>query len=119
MLVDRWSGGDPRRAGIVYAMNIVGCVVGPLLASFVLLPWLGERGSLLALSAPLAAVARSRASRRAARARRAALVAAARSPRGSLWRRGTSSESTRSEVRRDYAATVVAATTTTGRPICS
>jgi spermidine synthase len=43
MLVDQWSGGDPRRAGSVYAVNIIGCVAGPLLASFVLLPWL--RGS--------------------------------------------------------------------------
>ena len=38
MLVDRWSKGDPYQAGGAYAINIVGCIVGPLLAGFVLLP---------------------------------------------------------------------------------
>lgn len=52
MLVDRWSGGDPDRAGRAYAVNVVGCILGPLLAGFVLLPWIGERWSLLLLSSP-------------------------------------------------------------------
>lgn len=52
MLVDRWSQGDPDRAGRAYAVNVVGCILGPLLAGFCLLPWIGERGSLLALAAP-------------------------------------------------------------------
>jgi spermidine synthase len=52
-LVDRISGGDPRRAGIAYAVNTVGCIVGPLVAGFVALPLLGERWSLVALAAPL------------------------------------------------------------------
>jgi spermidine synthase len=52
MLVDRWSNGDPDRAGRAYAVNIVGCILGPLLAGFVLLPWLGERGSMLVLVMP-------------------------------------------------------------------
>ena len=52
-LMDRVSGGDPRRAGIAYAINTVGCIVGPLVAGFGLLPWLGERGALMALSVPL------------------------------------------------------------------
>ncbi len=56
LLVDRWSGGDPDRAGTVYAVNVVGCILGPLLAGFVLLPAIGERWSLVALSAPLFAV---------------------------------------------------------------
>lgn len=56
MLVDRWSRGDPRRAGSVYAVNIVGCILGPLLACFVSLPRLGERWSLVAMSLPLAAI---------------------------------------------------------------
>lgn len=46
LLVDRWSGGDPDRAGKAYAVNVVGCILGPLLAGFWLLPWLGERGTL-------------------------------------------------------------------------
>jgi predicted membrane-bound spermidine synthase len=52
MLVDRWAGGDPDRAGRAYALNVLGCIVGPLLAGFILLPKLGERGSLAALALP-------------------------------------------------------------------
>src|SRR5207249_4941513 len=37
-LVDRHSGGDSARAGVAYAVNTVGCILGPLLAGFVLLP---------------------------------------------------------------------------------
>ena len=51
LLVDRWSGGDPNRAGRAYAVNVVGCILGPLLSGFFLLPWIGERWALLALSA--------------------------------------------------------------------
>jgi spermidine synthase len=43
MLVDRWSGGDPDRAGGAYALNVVGCILGPLLSGFLLLPFLSER----------------------------------------------------------------------------
>lgn len=52
MLVDRWSEGDPDRAGRAYAINVVGCILGPLLSGFFLLPWIGERWSLLLLAAP-------------------------------------------------------------------
>jgi spermidine synthase len=52
MLMDRYSRGDPARAGRGYAVNIVGCVLGPLLAGFVLLPLGGERLALLALALP-------------------------------------------------------------------
>ncbi len=57
MLVDRWSAGDPDRAGRAYAVNIVGCILGPLLAGFVLLPWFGERTSMLLLAGPWLAMA--------------------------------------------------------------
>lgn len=53
LLVDKWSSGEPDRAGVAYAFNILGCIVGPLLASFWLEPWLGERWSTLALALPL------------------------------------------------------------------
>ncbi len=52
MLVDRWSEGDPDRAGRAYAVNVLGCIVGPLLAGFVLLPLFGERVSMLLLALP-------------------------------------------------------------------
>jgi predicted membrane-bound spermidine synthase len=57
LLVDTWSGGDPGRAGKAYAVNIGGCIAGPLLASFGLLPWLGERKSIGVLSIPLFVIA--------------------------------------------------------------
>ncbi len=52
MLVDRWSEGDPDRAGRAYAVNVVGCILGPLLSGFLLLPWLGEQTALLVLVLP-------------------------------------------------------------------
>lgn len=57
LLVDSWSSGDPDRAGTAYAVNIVGCIVGPLLAGFWLLPALGERWAILVLSIPLFGIA--------------------------------------------------------------
>jgi len=52
MLVDRWSAGDPGRAGRAYAVNAVGCIIGPLLSGFILLPWVGERWTLVLLAIP-------------------------------------------------------------------
>ena len=52
MLVDRWAGGDPAKAGKAYAVNVVGCIVGPLVAGFLLLPWISERWALILLSLP-------------------------------------------------------------------
>ena len=52
MVLDRISGGDPDRAGTGYAINITGCVFGPLVSGFLLLPLLGERFTLLAFALP-------------------------------------------------------------------
>ncbi len=52
MLIDRWSSGDPGRAGKAYAINTLGCIVGPLLSGFVLMPLVGERSTLVLLSLP-------------------------------------------------------------------
>ncbi|MGC2545362.1 MAG: hypothetical protein WA426_05910, partial [Silvibacterium sp.] len=57
LLVDSWSSGDPDRAGAAYAVNIAGSIVGPLIAGFWLLPWLGARWATLVLSIPLFAIA--------------------------------------------------------------
>jgi spermidine synthase len=51
-LVDRFSEGDPNRAGIGYAVNVAGCILGPLVAGFVLLPYLDERYALATLAFP-------------------------------------------------------------------
>jgi spermidine synthase len=52
MVLDRISQGDPDRAGRGYAVNIAGCVLGPLVSGFLLLPLLGERFTLLAFALP-------------------------------------------------------------------
>ncbi len=52
-LIDRWSGGEPARAGAAYAINIVGSILGPLLAGFLLLPRVDERLALVVLVLPL------------------------------------------------------------------
>ena len=52
MLVDRWSVGDPDRAGRAYAVNVAGCIVGPLVSGFILLPLVGEHLSMLLFVLP-------------------------------------------------------------------
>lgn len=51
-LIDKCSSGLPGIAGKAYAINSIGCIVGPLVASYFLLPQLGARlgGLLLACS---------------------------------------------------------------------
>jgi spermidine synthase len=57
LLVDSWSSGDPDRAGTAYAVNIAGSIAGPLIAGFLLLPWVGARWATAVLSVPLFAIA--------------------------------------------------------------
>jgi predicted membrane-bound spermidine synthase len=57
MLVDQWSAGDPDRAGRAYAVNVLGCILGPLLSGFVLLPLVGEHVSMLLYVVPWIAMA--------------------------------------------------------------
>ncbi|REJ72070.1 MAG: hypothetical protein DWQ34_13965 [Planctomycetota bacterium] len=52
-LIDEYSRGRPAPAGHAYAINVVGCIVGPLLASYVLLPWMGVQWSGISLAIPL------------------------------------------------------------------
>jgi spermidine synthase len=52
MVMDRYSGGDPDRAGNGYAVNVIGCVLGPLLSGFILLPLVGERYAVCVLALP-------------------------------------------------------------------
>ena len=57
MLVDRWSQGDPGRAGRAYAVNVLGCILGPLLAGFLVLPLVGEHTAMLIFLLPFMAMA--------------------------------------------------------------
>ncbi|MDD2709957.1 MAG: hypothetical protein PHV34_18395 [Verrucomicrobiae bacterium] len=49
-LVEEFSRREPSRTGLIYAWNGFGCLLGPLVTGFLLLPFLGARHSLLALS---------------------------------------------------------------------
>src|SRR5207247_1031306 len=118
MLVDRFSSGDPEKAGRGYAVNVLGCILGPLVACFGLLPAVGERRAIVLLSlallalAPLAAAPAAPATGWRGRGRgwpgvaRAATLAAALV--AVLATRDYTSLFPSSEVRRDYEATVVA-----------
>lgn len=111
MLVDRWSGGDPGRAGAAYAVNVVGCILGPLVSGFVLLPLMNERWVTLLFALPWFVVGMlpwlsggiSRAGPLLGRAAVAAVAVAA-------VYHGKSYEDIfpRREVRRDHTATVIA-----------
>ena len=112
-LLDRWSEGRPDRVGGAYALNIVGCILGPLLSGFVLLPWLGERWTLVALSALLAVCAAMalRDVSRPGREVRTNLAWGATVAAALVLGFGTRDFDTRfprREVRRDHAATVIA-----------
>ena len=52
MLVDRFSSGSPAKAGTAYAINVAGCILGPLVAGFGLLPFVSENRALLVLTLP-------------------------------------------------------------------
>jgi spermidine synthase len=56
-LVDKWSGGNPGRAAVAYTTNIMGCILGPLISGFFLLPRLSERWALLVFGVPWLLVA--------------------------------------------------------------
>ena len=51
-LIDKYSLGYPDRAGRAYAVNILGCILGPLCAGYILLPLIGVKWSLLLLASP-------------------------------------------------------------------
>ncbi len=50
-LIDDYSSGSPSAAGKAYAVNIIGCIAGPLVASYLLLPFLGIKNGLIILNA--------------------------------------------------------------------
>lgn len=51
-LIDDLSAGNPAIAGNTYALNVLGCILGPLFASYLLLPFISERIALLLLALP-------------------------------------------------------------------
>jgi spermidine synthase len=109
-LVDRWSVGRPDKAGIAYAINTVGCILGPLLAGFALLPYVSTRWALALLSLPFfiaGAVFSLRAPRQ--RGQVAVTAACALVAVGLLWRTQSFEEMfPKGQVVRDHTATSIA-----------
>jgi spermidine synthase len=54
-LIDEYAAGQPAGAGSAYAINVLGCILGPLCASYGLLPRFSERYTLICLGLPWAA----------------------------------------------------------------
>lgn len=115
-LVDRFSEGDPARAGIGYAVNVVGCILGPLIAGFALLPYIDERYALILLALPWLAIGirfvlfgnggSTKASYRKTLAACAAVLCASASL--IVWTHSYIQEIPGAQVKRDSTATVVA-----------
>lgn len=113
-LIDKFSLGNPAAAGRAYAINVLGCILGPLAASYILLPFISETAALLVLSIPFFAFFlwywksvpyRSRVlSTLGAGALALYSLCVSRSFSDSF-----ADSSTRVEVRRDYAASVISA----------
>jgi predicted membrane-bound spermidine synthase len=107
LLVDHWSAGDPTRAGRAYAVNVLGCILGPLITGFVLLPAAGERLSMFILALPwLALAARPRGLKKTQMAAAYALVAASFAV--FLLTKDFQSQFPGCRVERDSTATVIA-----------
>jgi spermidine synthase len=51
-IIDHFSLGSASRAGKLYAVNIIGCVLGPLVSGYILLPLFGIKWSFISLSIP-------------------------------------------------------------------
>jgi spermidine synthase/MFS family permease len=54
-LIDEVAAGEPRRAGRAYAINVLGCILGPLVGCYLLLPFISERIGLILLGLPFIA----------------------------------------------------------------
>jgi predicted membrane-bound spermidine synthase len=115
-ILDRYSGGDPDRAGKAYAINIVGCVLGPVVAGFLFLPALGERLSLCAFAVPwfiagftyLPRLVSSSAKGIASRGGLACCILTLGSAAAAFSAKGFEEQYSPREVRRDNTATIVA-----------
>ncbi|HET9406250.1 MAG TPA: fused MFS/spermidine synthase [Candidatus Sulfotelmatobacter sp.] len=112
MILDDYAKGDPDRAGRGYAINVAGCVLGPLASGFVLIPLLGERYALLAFALPWIALGfrpLTASSRRVAN-RRAWQIGLVAAQLGIVFAtKSFESQFSPREVRRDNTATVTAA----------
>lgn len=113
-LIDQDGKGDPAQTGNAYALNVLGCILGPIFASYVLLPWLGEHYALISLGLPFLAFYLVTSNALSSGTRRATAVLAILALAWSLVApKDLAACLTRVgcpvETRRDYAASVISA----------
>jgi spermidine synthase len=113
-LIDEYSLGDPAGAGRAYSMNVAGCILGPIFASYLLLPLSGERYGLILLGLPFLAFSLFAIGSLPAWYRWGSRVAATAVLVWSLFYSVDLAalvrmKSTKMEIRRDYAASVISA----------
>jgi spermidine synthase len=114
LLVDRYSQGRPGATGRAYAYNVFGCILGPIVAGFVLLPLGGAIFTIVLMSGILLAVGAAlflhRESRTTRRPRTAIAwgVAIALFAASGVWAHGFDREHDEYRVKHDYTATVTA-----------
>lgn len=118
-LIDDYAGDDPTRAGNAYAINVAGCILGPLFASYVLLPHLSEPAALILLGVPFFGFYFSGGKSLPVPLRAFSILIACAVTAWALFfahdfRDLVASRSSRMEVRRDYAASVVSLEETHG-----
>jgi spermidine synthase len=113
-LIDEYSLGDPEGAGRAYAVNVAGSILGPLFASYLLLPLAGERYGLIGLGLPFFAFSLFATGTLPSWYRWGSRIAATAVLVWSLFYSVDLAalvrmKSTKMEVRRDYAASVISA----------
>ena len=111
-LIDQYACGHPAAAGRAYSVNVVGCILGPLVASYVLLPRMSERHALIVLGLPLLALCFFCAQSLSPRQRLATALAGGAVLAWSVFFAGDFEglllkREPKTEVRRDYAASVI------------
>lgn len=111
-LIDRYSLGFPEKAGRAYAINVLGCILGPLAASYIILPLMGVRYAMLVFASPfLVMMLMSREASALRRPARAAFVGlciglfAVGAGYSTSFEEGLPREG--AEIRRDHTATVI------------
>jgi spermidine synthase len=111
--VDQYAAGQSAAAGKAYGINVLGCILGPLFASYLLLPFLSERVAMILLGLPLLALCLVRGQTLTVRQRAASILVGAGALAWSLLGAhdfaGMLAQSSKgAQVRRDYAASVIA-----------
>jgi spermidine synthase len=113
-LIDKFCLGNPAAAGRAYAINVLGCILGPLVASYILLPWLTESAVIIILTLPILAFyiyfwKSLRLRQRLATGVSGAVLLVYCLLFSHNFAESLAASSSRVEVRRDYAASLISA----------